>query len=309
MPGAVSCTAIARVSRFISFPSGAPEMNLAQLIVPELASETLTTLNRARRKQSSAYSRNRRIASLDREVWRLAIHPVEERADNNLYLVVFERPSRNDPAPTASEASAQDLSDRFAEDELASTREHLQTLMEEMAASNEEMQALNEEVQASNEELQATNEELEASNEELQATNEELVSVNEESLIKSAELSAINSDFEGVYNTIDFPIMVFDPELFLKRANGAAIRTYDLPPSSAGMHIVRLKLPAFLDTIGKNLSTSLSEQRKDSFEINSGKHNFQVFVTPVVNPTGSPKSVVLVVVDHTDLVEAQERDS
>ena len=32
-----------------------------------------------------------------------------------------------------------------------------------------------------------------------------------------------------------------------------------------------------------------------------------MFVTPVVNPTGSPKSVVLVVVDHTDLVEAQER--
>ena len=109
--------------------------------------------------------------------------------------------------------------------------------MEEMAASNEEMQALNEEVQASNEELQATNEELEASNEELQATNEELVSVNEESLIKSAELSAINSDFEGVYNTIDFPVMVFDPELFLKRANGAAIRTYDLPLSSIGTHL------------------------------------------------------------------------
>ena len=81
------------VSRFINFPSGAPEMNLAQLIVPELANEILTTLNRARRKQSSAYSRNRRIASLDREVWRLAIHPVEEQADNNLYLVVFERPS------------------------------------------------------------------------------------------------------------------------------------------------------------------------------------------------------------------------
>src|SRR3954447_24264271 len=46
------------VSHFINFPSGAPEMNLAQLIVPELANEILTTLNRARRKQSSAYSRN-----------------------------------------------------------------------------------------------------------------------------------------------------------------------------------------------------------------------------------------------------------
>jgi len=253
------------VSHFINFPSGAPEMNLTQLIVPELANEILTTLNRARRKQSSAYSRNRRIASLDREVWRLAIHPVDERADNNIYLVVFERPARHDPAPAACDAATQDLPERFVEDELASTREHLQTLMEEMAASNEEMQALNEEVQAANEELQATNEELEASNEELQATNEELVSVNEESLIKSAELSAINSDFEGVYNTIDFPIMVFDPELFLKRANGAAIRTYDLPLSSAGMHISRLKLPAFLNTIDKNLSAALTDQRKDGF--------------------------------------------
>ena len=294
------------VSRFIDFPSGAPEMNLAQLIVPELANEILTTLNRARRKQSSAYSRNRRISSLDRELWRLAIHPVDAQPENSTYLVVFEQSVRNDPAPTAGDTGAQDQAERFVEDELASTREHLQTLMEEMAASNEEMQALNEEVQASNEELQATNEELEASNEELQATNEELVSVNEESLIKSAELSAINSDFESVYNTLDFPIMVFDPELFLKRANGAAIRTYDLPPSTTGLHLSRLKLPAFLDTIDRNLSAALATQSKESFQILSGKQTFQVFVTPALNPAGSPKSVVLVVVDHTDLVVAQE---
>ncbi|GEO42559.1 hypothetical protein SAE02_67070 [Skermanella aerolata] len=295
------------VSRFISFPSGAPEMNLAQLIVPELSNEILTTLNRARRKQSSAYSRNRRIASLGRELWRLAIHPVDEQPENSAYLVVFEHRDRSGPAPLSGDAGAHDHADPFIEDELASTREHLQTLMEEMAASNEEMQALNEEVQASNEELQATNEELEASNEELQATNEELVSVNEESLIKSAELSAINSDFESVYNTIDFPIMVFDPELFLKRANGAAVRTYDLPSATSGLHIGRLKLPDFLDTIDRNLSTALSTQRKDSFQILSGKRTYQIFVTPALNPTGSPKSVVLVVVDHTDMVEAQER--
>jgi len=74
---------------------------------------------------TDCYSRNRRIASLDREVWRLAIHPVDERADNNIYLVVFERPTRNDPAPAVSDAGAQDSPDRFIEDELASTREHL----------------------------------------------------------------------------------------------------------------------------------------------------------------------------------------
>jgi two-component system CheB/CheR fusion protein len=294
------------VSSFINFPSGVPQMNLAQMIVPELANETLTTLHRARRNRASAFSRKRRIASLDGQVWRLAIHPVGTQSSNDLYLAVLERPGPLDVQPTAADAvAAQEQSEGDSDDELASTREHLQVLMEEMAASNEEMQALNEEVQASNEELQATNEELEASNEEMQATNEELVSVNEESLIKSAELAVINSDFESVYNTIDFPIMVFDPDLLMKRANGAAIRLFDLPPSSAGIHISRLKLPAFLGDIDRHLASALIEQRKENFQILFDKRTFQVFVTPATNPTGSPQSVVLVVVDHTDLAEAQ----
>ena len=259
-------------------------MNLAQLIVPEFSNEILTTLHRARRRHASSYSRRRRISSLGKQVWRLAVHPVGELAEADTFLVVFESPAQSGAALAGREAETQDGAEVFPDDELASTREHLQTLMEEMAASNEEMQALNEEVQAANEELQASNEELEASNEELQATNEELVSVNEESLIKSAELSAINSDFEGVYNTIDFPIMVFDPELFLKRANGAAVKTYDLPHSASGMHIGRLKLPAFLDNIDKSLTAALTEQRKESFQITFGKRTFQVFVTPSIVP-------------------------
>lgn len=295
------------VGRFIHFPSGTPEMNLAQLIVPELANEILTTLHRARRRQSSAYSRKRRIASLDRQVWRLAVHPIGEPGENDLYLVVLEQPGHHEPDQSIGDTTSPDFTDDRLDDELASTREHLQTLMEEMAASNEEMQALNEEVQATNEELQATNEELEASNEELQATNEELISVNEESLIKSAELAAISSDFESVYNTIDFPIMVFDREMLLKRANSSAIRNYDLPQSAIGTHINRLKLPGFLDAIDQRLTTALSEQRKESFQVSFGKRTFQVFVTPTLNPTGSRQSVVLVVIDHTDLEDAQEK--
>ena len=295
------------VARFISFPSGTPEMNLGQLIVPELAGEILTTLHRAQRRQGSAFSRKRRIASLDRQIWRLAIHPIGEQRDNDLYLVVFEGPMQSGPTQLPGDPSQAEATESSSDDELASTREHLQTLMEEMAASNEEMQALNEEVQAANEELQATNEELEASNEELHATNEELISVNEESQIKSAELAAINSDFESVYNTIDFPILVFDPDLFLKRANGAANRSYDLPAASAGMHFGRLKLPEFLKDVDRNLVAALSEQRKESFQIIHNMSTYQVFVTPAINQTGNPQSVVLLVVDHTELVKSQEQ--
>lgn len=293
------------VSRFIAFPSGTPDLNLAQLIVPELSNEILTTLHRARRRRSSTFSRKRRIATLDRKVCRLVVHPLKDTGDNELFLVVFE--SSTAPSVAAKEeTNSRETADKEDPDELASTREHLQTLMEEMAASNEEMQALNEEVQAANEELQATNEELEASNEELQATNEELVSVNEESLIKSAELATINSEFEGVYNTIDFPVLVFDTNLFLRRMNAAAIRSFNLPVNAVGVNVLRLQLPEFLKHIDKPLAQSLQEQRKQTFPAIFVNRTYQIFITPVVGVTGNTQGVVLVVVDNSELVAAQE---
>ena len=291
------------VSRFVSFPSSSPEMNLGQLIVPELANELLTTLYRARRKQASASSRKRRIKSLARQLWRVTVHPVANPSGIEVFLVVFESPLQPAPSQTASDGT----DDRGSDDELASTREQLQTLMEEMAASAEEMQALNEEIQATNEELQATNEELEASNEELQATNEELISVNEESLSKSSELAAINADFESVYNTIDFPILVFNHELLLSRANGAASRAYNLPMVSVGIPLGRLRLPGYLENIDKVLTTALAEGRKENFLVTAGNRSYNIFVTPAISLTGIPQSVVLVVVDNSDLISAHEQ--
>ncbi|WP_178987773.1 CheR family methyltransferase [Winogradskyella schleiferi] len=66
------------------------------------------------------------------------------------------------------------------EDELTSTKEHLQIFTEELEATNEELQTINEELQSSNEELKSSNEELETSNEELQSANEELNTANQE---------------------------------------------------------------------------------------------------------------------------------
>ncbi len=296
-----------QVHKMVQFPTGTPDMNLAQLIVPEFASELLTTLHRARRKHATAISRKRRIASQNLQTWRLVIHPITDQPDQETFLVVFEqvvREAGEEPLPERTDSS---YSDDSAEQELAATRDHLQTLTEEMAASGEEMQALNEEVQAANEELQASNEELEASNEELQASNEELVSVNEESLAKSAELAAINSDFESVYNTLDFPILVFDGDLFLKRANGAATRAFDLPLIISGQHLGRLALPPFLADIDQHLNTVLNDQRKENFTAQHAGHTYQIYLTPALNNGAAPKSVALVVIDNTELVGAQEQ--
>ena len=296
------------VDQFISLPCGTPEMNLAQLIIAEFRNEILTSLHRARRRTATTYSRKRRIASLDYQTWRLAVHPLKEYREAELFLVAFEPTLKNEASAIgAQENNANTIAEAAANDELQITREHLQTLLEEMAASNEEMQALNEEVQAANEELQATNEELEAANQELQATNEELISVNEESLAKSAEVAAINSEFESLYNTMDFPIMVFDSNLFLKRANLAASRLYDVPAIGNNRHINHLELPPYLQDVEGRLLKALHSQRKETFSANHQDHFYQIFVTPTLNPLGVTQSVVLIVIDNTDLVVANQK--
>ncbi|MFT5960473.1 MAG: two-component system CheB/CheR fusion protein, partial [Burkholderiaceae bacterium] len=294
------------VDRFISFPSGAPEMNLAQLIVPELTNELLTTVRRSTRHHARFHSRKRRIATLDGAVWRLVVHPVlQADGGTTAFLVVFEAAGKI-PSGTMN-AGNNDSDDGNVVQELATTREQLQTLMEEMAASNEEMQALNEEIQASNEEMQAANEELEASNEELQATNEELVSVNEESQVKSIELAIINTEFEGVYNTIDFPVVVFDKALFLRRLNNAAVRNFGLSIAHVGQHIARLNLPDYLDPVGRLLGSVLAKALKEEFPVITDVCAFQVLMTPVLDSAGDAVAAVLVVLDNTDLVLAQQK--
>ncbi|MDY7574639.1 EAL domain-containing protein [Actimicrobium sp. CCI2.3] len=251
-------------------------------------------------------SQARRITALGGAVWRLVVHPVlQADGGTTAFLVIFE------PAGKVSSGSVNagnsDNDDGSVLQELATTREQLQTLMEEMAASNEEMQALNEEIQASNEEMQAANEELEASNEELQATNEELVSVNEESQIKSIELAIINTEFEGVYNTIDFPVVVFDKALFLRRLNNAAVRNFGLSIAHVGQHIARLNFPDYLEPIGGMLGSVLVRAQKAEFAVVTDGCAFQILMTPVLDSAGDAVAAVLVVLDNTDLVLAQQK--
>ena len=287
------------ITPFIDLPQGSPQMNLAQIITPEFRGELATTLNRARRSNKAAKSRRKKLAKARGATWQMTVHPVRgDEGGSENFLVVFDQVSAQKEAETSEPAES---------NELAATREHLQALIEEMAATSEEMQALNEEVQAANEELQAANEELEAANEELQASNEELVAVNDESMVKSAELAAVNADFESVYNTLDFPVIVFDADLFVKRVNSSASRHFDLPAGISGQHLTRLRLPEHFDDLSQRMAKSLNEQRKEAYAINRGDSHWQVFITPTLNIAGNAQSVVFVVIDHSQLARVEAR--
>ncbi len=92
--------------------------------------------------------------------------------------------SRRPPAPGEPTQSRPNAPSAVAqlEEDLASTRQYLQSIIEELRSANEE-------IQSSNEELQSTNEELQTAKEELQSTNEELTTINEEMQSRNTELA------------------------------------------------------------------------------------------------------------------------
>lgn len=287
----------------VSLPAGQPELKLNQLIVPDLQLDLVGTVLRAKHRGDTVASRGSRVESLNKR-YRVVVHPVRRGQPEELYLVCLEEIKSGHKG--RSRIEREEGGDLLPlEQELIATRENLQNLIEEMAAANEEMQALNEEAQAANEELEASNEELEATNEELQAANEELVSLNEEMLVKSAELASINADFENVYNTLEFPLLVFDHELRVRRANTAAQRRFDMPQFVAGLPVERIRFPDGLARLSEHLHEAAKARDRRVFTLADAEHTFKVYITPTLDDVGELRGLVLAIVDNSDLSRAE----
>src|SRR5262249_10887468 len=125
--------------------------------------------------------------------------------------------------------------------ELATTKEYLQSIIEEQEATNEELKSANEEIQSSNEELQSTNEELETAKEELQSTNEELTTVNEELQNRNTELSLVNNDLSNLLSSIHIAIIMLGPDLRIRRYTPKAEKILNLIPTDIGRPITDIK--------------------------------------------------------------------
>jgi two-component system, chemotaxis family, CheB/CheR fusion protein len=115
------------------------------------------------------------------------------------------------------------------QDELAHSKQELETAYEELQSTNEELETTNEELQSTveelettNEELQSTNEELETMNEELQSTNEELQTMNDELRNRSTDLNASNAYLESIFTGLRFGVVVVDRELRVRVWNAGA---------------------------------------------------------------------------------------
>ena len=166
-------------------------------------------------------------------------------ANDGGFLILFEELGSPDGVATATRAlepARADIDTSRLAQELAATREYLQSVIEQQEAANEELQSANEEIQSANEELQSTNEELETSKEEIQSSNEELATVNEELNTRIQESNRLNDDLVNLLGSVQMPIVMLGPDLRIRRFTPAAEKLLNLVSTDKGRLLTDLKL-------------------------------------------------------------------
>jgi two-component system CheB/CheR fusion protein len=286
-----------KVDEYLQFPVGNTRFVIGHIVVNTLRGELLSLMHKFAQSGKSQRGRLRKHGNA-----KVRIHIEPIRDANSLLMLVLFSPEKKVITELEQQPAAPSLE---LEDELMATKEHLQAVIEEMANANEEIQALHEEAQAANEELQATNEEMEAANEELQATNEELVSLNEEMNVKTAELSRLSEEYAHLYDSLQFPIMVFDRACQLTRFNAPAARRFELRPTSLRQHLTGLRLPAMLHDLENMFATSFAHGERIEKIVHQDGRTFNLSIAPGHDKTGEVTNLVVTTIDVTEIAQAQ----
>ncbi|UII26285.1 PAS domain S-box protein [Fulvivirga maritima] len=200
------------VRLYLEVSEGSMSANLLKMVNQEMALELNALLTKVKKSKVTEASSIIKFHLFEQIHYvRIKILPLAGKNVPGYYMVIFEKINPQGIYKYLdSDLSTEDYSRNKIEElehELASAREHLQTLTEELESSYEELQSLNEELQSANEELKSSNEELETSNEELQSANEELSAANSELRVSNDNLldkekELINTKEELEHNQI-----------------------------------------------------------------------------------------------------------
>jgi len=236
---------------------GDPSLSLLKMAREGLLYGLRTALHAARKNNGPIRRDGLRVRQ--NGTWRdvsISVFPLSA-GDRKHYLVLFERTAAPAEKPEAGEATPTakgrrkppgrargkqaDVGVARLQQELAASRDYLQSIIQELEAANEELQSANEEILSSNEELQSTNEELDTAKEELQSTNEELNTVNEELQARNEELSRANSDMVNLLGSVEIAIVIVASDLRIRRFTPMAERVLNLIAADVGRPISHIK--------------------------------------------------------------------
>jgi two-component system, chemotaxis family, CheB/CheR fusion protein len=296
---------------FLAPAAGDPSHNLLKMAREGLFLPLRNAVHQC--KQANAVVRQPGVRvrgeSVDRVI-DLHVMPVRlPLAGERCYLVLFEEQSRRAtlaaPPPEApQEGSAAEA--HHLRQELASTREYLQSLLEQQDAANEELRSANEEILSSNEELQSTNEELETAKEELQSVNEELITVNEQLQHRNIELARLNDDMSNLLASSGLATVVLGADLRIRRFTPAAGRLLGLQSGDVGRPIGHLRLglePRDIEALAGEVIERVQMQEREVR--GSDGRSYLLRIHPYRTADNRIDGVVLVPFDIDDLRRVQ----
>ncbi len=249
------------VNRYLKLAPGRPSLSLLKMAREGLGVELRNAIGRARKENAVVGKRNLQIkngngiesgeGSPATDSTRFVNFDVIPVLLGNLkvlyFMIVFQEAPQEPPRETSPRRARPSEETESAlkrtaklEQELAATKEYLQSVIETQEATNEELQSANEEILSSNEELQSTNEEMETAKEELQSANEELNTVNDELRSRNLEITQINNDLINVLSSIDIAVIMIGSDLTIRRFTPKAQKFLGLIPGDIGRPLSNL---------------------------------------------------------------------
>ena len=294
---------------------GEPNHNLLKMARDGLFMELRGALNECRQSGTAVRRHGVRVRGegLDREI-DLHVLPVKLRhAGEQCLLILFEETTRRASPPqdaphTEPSKEGDDSEAAVLRQELASTREYLQSVIEQQDAANEELKSANEEILSGNEELQSTNEELETAKEELQSTNEELTTVNEQLQHRNQELSQLGDALTNLQSSANVAMVELGSDLRIRRFTPAATKVLNLVPGDVGHSIGNLKLPievADLEALITEVIDTAQAREREARD-RAGRW-YALRVHPYRTADNRIDGAVVVLVDINEIKSAQEK--
>jgi two-component system, chemotaxis family, CheB/CheR fusion protein len=306
------------VSRFLKMAPGRASLNILKMARESLLIDLRNALGRAKKEGTTVRKQGIELKGNgggngwehDGKATRLVsfdVIPVQLGETKELYfMIVFQ----DDDVDTSTGRKSKDTrqeqkmvdatNNRMTklEQELASTKEYLQSVIETQEATNEELQSANEEILSSNEELQSTNEELETAKEELQSANEELSTVNDELRNRNTDISTANNDLTNLLSSIEIAVVMLGPDATIRRFTPQAQKTLGLIPGDIGRPFLNInplvQIPNLQQMVLQVIGNAQIVEKE--LAIRDG-HSYLVRILPYRTAEGKHEGIVITLVE------------
>jgi two-component system CheB/CheR fusion protein len=306
------------VTPYILLEPGLASLNLAKMVRKELRSEVQTLIYKAKKEKKPVKAEALRFEQDARpKTINIQVAPIKMlQYEEPFFLVLFEDVSSaaarlqqaTDLMTTpGGRENAKENQIRELREELDSTKQSLQLIIETQEATNEELKAAMEEVQSSNEELLSTNEELETAKEELQSSNEELTTLNDELKNRNEALARLSSDLTNLITNVDSAIVMLDRNLKIRRFSPSAEKILNLIPSHIGLPITSVRLGIAVPDLEKAALSVITNQSAVTTEIRDAQGRiYEMRVRPYLTEDNRIDGAVL---SFIDVAELKKRES